>query len=108
MDKSFLTEVKNNLTMEELKKFKKELRENITKCLDDERKTNEKFDKRFYEAEMDMFSGILKDIDSYFEYRSQIVSKLRNSFWLYSFLMDIDKRLEDVNFRINDLKEMTL
>ena len=45
MDGSFLIEVKNKLTIEEFKKFKKELRENIIKCLD-ERKTNEKLDKR--------------------------------------------------------------
>ena len=38
MDKSFLTEVKNKLTTEELKKFEKKLRTNIIKCLDDERK----------------------------------------------------------------------
>ena len=104
MDRSFLTEVKNKLTIEELNKFKKELRKNIIKCLDDERKTNEKLDKRLYEVEMVMFGDILKD--SYFEYSSEILLKLRNLFWLYSSLMDIDKRLEDVNLGISDFKEM--
>ena len=48
MDRSSLTEVKNKLTIEEFKKFEKEFRKNIIKCLDDERKTNEKLDKRLY------------------------------------------------------------
>ena len=71
MDKSFLTEVQNKSRIEELKIFEKELREKIIKCLDDERKTNEKLDKRLYEFELNMFRDILKDIDSYFVYRSQ-------------------------------------
>ena len=62
MDKSFLTEVKNKLTTEELKKFEKELRKNVIKCLDDERKTNEKLDKRLHEVEMGMFKAIKKDL----------------------------------------------
>ena len=107
MDKSFLTEVKNMLTTEELKKLGKELQENIIKCLDDERKTNEKLDKRLYEVEMDMFRDIVKDSYSCFEFGSEMPSKLGNLFWLYSRLMDIDKRLEDWNFGISDFKEMT-
>ena len=97
MDKSFLTEVKNMLTTEELKQLGKELQENIIKCLDDERKTNEKLDKRLYEVEMDMFRDI----------GSEMPSKLHNLFWLYSRLMDIDKRLEDLNLGISEFKEMT-
>ena len=62
MDRSFLIKAKNKLTIEELKKFEKEFRENIIKCLDDERKTNEKLDKRLYEVEMDMFKAITKNL----------------------------------------------
>ena len=104
MDRSFLSEVKNKLTIEELKKFKKELQKNIIKCIDDERKTNEKLDKRLYEVEMDTLKVSTKDLYFYFENGS--LSKLRKSFWLYSFLMDIDKRLEDLNLGISDFKEM--
>ena len=84
----------------------KELRENIIKFLDDERKTNEKLDKRLYEVEMEMFRDIVKDSYSFFERRSEIVPKLRKLFWLYSCLMDIDKRLEELNLGISDFKEM--
>ena len=107
MEKSFLIEVQNKLTTEELKKFEKKLRENIIKCLDDERKTNEKLDKRLYEVEMDMFSDTVKDSYSCFELGSEMPSKLCNLFWLYSRLMDIYKRLEDLNLGISDFKEMT-
>ena len=78
----------------------------MIKCIDDERKTNEKLDKRLYEVETVMFADILKDIDSYIEHRSEMVQNLRKSFWLYSFLMDIDKRLEEFNLAISDFKEM--
>ena len=106
MDRSFLIEVKNKLTVEEIKKFEKDLRENIIKCIDHERKRNEKFDKRLYEVEMDMFKVIAKDLYFYFENGSEMLSKLSKSFWLYSFLMDIDKRLEEFNLGISDFKEM--
>ena len=105
MDKSFLIEVQKKLRIEELKNLEKELRTIIIKCLDDERKTNEKLDKRLYEIEMDMFSDIVKDIYSYVVYGSEMVPKLRKSFWLYTILMDIDKRLEDLNLGISDFKE---
>ena len=107
MEKSFLIEVQNKSRIEELKKFEKELRTNIIKCLDDERKTNEKLHKRLYEVEMDMFRVIVKDSDLYFEYGSEMPSKLCKLFQLYSRLMDIDKRLEDLNLGISDFKEMT-
>ena len=101
-----MTEVKKKLTTEELKKFGKEFREKIIKCLDDERETNEKLDKRLYEVGMIMFRDIVKDIHFNVEYGSEMVPKLRKSFWLYSNLMDIDKRLEDLNLGISDFKEM--
>ena len=106
MDKSFLIEVQKKLRIEELKNFEKELRTNIIKCLDDERKTNENLDKRLYEVEMVMFRDIVKDIHLNVEHGSEMPSKLRKSFWLYSILMDIDKRLEDLNLGIGDFKEM--
>ena len=102
MDKSFFIKVKNKLTIEALKKLKKELRENIIKCLDEERKTNVKLDKKLYEVEMDMFRDVMKDIDLKFEYRSE----LHDLIWLYSSLMDIDKKLENVNLGITYLKVM--
>ena len=106
MEESFLMEVENKLTIEELKKLEKEFRENIMKCLDDERKTNEKLDKRLYEVEMDMFKAITKNLHFYFEYGSEMTSKLRNLISLYSRLMDIDKSLEELNLGISDCKEM--
>ena len=101
-----MIEVQKKLRIEELKNLEKELRTNIIKCLDDERKTNEKLDKRLYEVEMVMFRNIVKDSDSYFEYGSEMLSKLCKLFWLYSTLMDVDKRLEDLNLGISDFKEM--
>ena len=41
-----------------------------------------------------MFIVLMKDIDSYLDYRSELVSKLRDLIWLYSYLMDIDKKME--------------
>ena len=93
METSFLIEIQKKLRIEELKNFEKELRTKIIKCLDDERKTNEKLDKRLYEVEMDTFSDIVKDIHLNVEFDSEMASKLRKSFWLYSILMDIDKRV---------------
>ena len=72
MEKSFFIEVKNKLNIESLKKLKKELRENIIKCLDDETKTNVELDKRLYEYEKDMFSYVMKDIVLEFENRSEL------------------------------------
>ena len=97
MDKSFFIKVKNKLTIEALKKLKKELRENIIKCLDEE-----KLDKKLYEVEMDIFRDVMKDIDLKFEYRSE----LRDLIWLYSSMMGIDKRLENVNLGISYFKVM--
>ena len=107
MDKSFLIEVQNKFRIEELENFKKEVRTNIIKCLNDERKTNEKLDKRLYEVEMYMFRDIVKDIDLNVEYGSEMVPKLRKLFWLYSTLMDVDKKLEDLNLQISYLTEVT-
>ena len=87
MEKSFFNRVENE-------EFKKEVREDIVKCLDDERKTNVKFDKRLYELEMDMFLVLMKDIDLYCH--SELVTKLRDFIWLYSYLMDIDEKMEFV------------
>ena len=80
MEETFLIEFLKKLRIEELKKLEKEIRTNIMKCLDNERKTNEKLDKILYEVEMDMIRDIVKDSDSYFGYRSQMVPKLRKSF----------------------------
>ena len=105
MDKSFLIKVKNNLTIKSLKKLNKELRENIIKCLDEERKTNVKLDKSLYEYEKDMFGYVMKDIvlfDLEFENRSE----LRDLIWLYSSLMDNDKNLENVKLGISYFKVM--
>ena len=55
---------------------------------------------------MYMFRDVMKDIHSYFECNSQIVAKLRKLYWLYSSLMNIDKRLEELNLGISDFEEM--
>ena len=47
-----------------------------------------------------------KKLYFYFEYGSEMPSKLSNLISLYSRLMDFDKRLEDLNLRISDFKEM--
>ena len=52
MEESFFVDFLKKLSIEELKKLEKKVRTNIIKCLDDERKTNEKLDKRLYEVEM--------------------------------------------------------
>ena len=106
MDKSFLNDIKNKLNIEELKTYIKELREKIIKCLDEERKTNVELDKRLYEVEMDMFRDVVKGIDSYFEYPYEYPSKLRDLIWLYSSLMDIDRKMEYMNIGISYLKVM--
>ena len=77
------------------------------KCLDDERKTNEKLDKRLYEFEMKMFGEIVKDLKSQFVYCSEKKTKLCKLFYLYSALVDLDKNLEDLNLWISKFKEMT-
>ena len=97
MEKSFFIEVKNKLNIEELKKNIKELREKIIKCLDEERKTNVKLDKKLYEVEM--VRNVIKDTDLKFGYPSV----LHDLIWLYSSLMDVDRKMEYVNLVIDNL-----
>ena len=80
----------------------KELREKIIKCLDEERKTNVKLDKKLYECEKDMFNNFMKDIIFEFGYPAE----LDHLIWLYSSLMDIDKKLENVNLGIRYFEVM--
>ena len=88
---SFLFGVENEFEKEiGIKEFKKELRENIVKCLDDERKKNVKLDKRLYEVEIDMFEVVVKDIKSRLGRTSKSLSKLQDLIRLYSTLIDID------------------
>ena len=97
MQKSFLFGVEDEFEKEiSIKEFKKELRENIVKCLDDERKKSVKLDKRLYEVEIDMFEVVVRDIKSRPGHPSKTLSKLQDLIRLYSTLMDIDKKMEDV------------
>ena len=76
MEESFFVDFLKKSSIEELKKLDKKVRTNIIKCFDDERKTNEKLDKRLYEVEFYMFREAMKDIYSYFEYGSEMPSKI--------------------------------
>ena len=92
-EKSFLFGVENEFEKEmSIKEFKKELLENIVKCLDDERKKRVKLDKRLYEVEIDMFEVVVRDIKSRPGRPSKSLSKLHDLIRLYSTLMDIDKQ----------------
>ena len=102
MDKSYFIEVKNKLNNEELKKNIKEIQEKIIKCLDEERKTNEELDIKLYEVELLKFRNVIKDIFLEFEIRSE----LRDLIWLYFSLMDINKRMKNVNLGISFLEVM--
>ena len=109
MEESFLVDFLKKLSIGELKKLEKEVRTNTMKCIDNERKTNEKLDKRLYKVEMDTFRDVVKY--EYFEYGSKMVSKLSKLIWLYSTLIDIDKkigRLEDLYLTISDFKDLNL
>ena len=97
MEKSFLNESENEFEKEiSIKEFKKELRENVVKCLDDERKKSKKLDKRLYEVEIDMFEVVVRDIKSRPGRPSKSLSKLQDLIKLYSTLMDTDKKMNDV------------
>ena len=74
----------------------KELREKIIKCLDEERKTNVKFDKKLYEVEKVMFRDVMKNIDLKYE--------LHDLIWLYSSLMDVFIKMEYVNLAFDNYK----
>ena len=96
-EKSFSFESENEFEKEiSIKEFKKKLRENIVKCLDDERKKSKKLDKRLYEVEIDMFEVVVRDIKSRPGRPSKSLSKLQGLIKLYSTLMDIDKKMNDV------------
>ena len=97
MEKSFSFESENEFEKEiSIKEFKRELRENIVKCLDKERKKSKKLDKRLYEVEIDMFEVVVRDIKSRPGRPSKSLSKLQDLIRLYSTLMDIDKKMNDV------------
>ena len=107
MEESFFVDFLKKSSIEDLKKLEKKVRTNIIKCFDDERK-NEKLDKRLYEVEMYMFREAMKDIRSYFEYGSEMPSKLSRLYWLYSSFMNIDKILEDLEksyIKFSDFKK---
>ena len=56
-----------------------------------------------------MFREAMKDIYSYFEYGSEIPSKLSRLYWIYSSLINIDKIMEDFKksyITISDFKEI--
>ena len=81
---------------DENKELKKQVREDIVNCLEEERKKNTELNKRLYELELDMFIVLKKHMDSYFERHSEMASKLHDEIWLYSYLMDIDEKMEFV------------
>ena len=96
-EKSFSFESENEFEKEiNIKEFKKELRENIVKCLDDERKKSKKLDKRLFELEIVMFEVVVRDIKSRPGRPSKSLSKLQDLIRLYSTLIDIDKKMNDV------------
>ena len=76
---------------DENKELKKQVREDIVKCLEEEKKKNTELNKRLYELELDVFLVLKKEIHSYFEVRSEIDTKLHDFIWLYSYLMDFAK-----------------
>ena len=94
-EKSFSFESENEFEKEiSIKEFRKELRENIVKCLDEERKKSTKLYKRLYELEIDMFEVVVRDIKSRPGRPSKSLSKLQDLIRLYSTLIDIDKQNE--------------
>ena len=108
-EKSFSFGVENEFEKEiSIKEFKKELRENIVKCIADERKKSVKLDKRLYEVEIDMFEVVVRDIKSRPGRPSKSLSKLQDLIRLYSTLMDIDKKMEDVKLGFKKYFEETL
>ena len=72
----------------------KELREKIIKCLYEERKINVELEQKFYEVERDIFRDVMKDLD--FE------SELHNLIRLYLSLIDLNSKMEYVNFVIDN------
>ena len=94
---SFSFESENEFEKEiNIKEFRKELRENIVKCHNEERKKSKKLEKRLYELEIDMFEVVVRDIKSHPGRPSKSLSKLQDLIRLYSTLIDIDKKLNDV------------
>ena len=85
MEKYFFNEVEN-------KEFKNQVRQDIVVYLEEERKTNVKLNKRLNELELDKFILLMKDIDSYCS--SELATKLRDVIWLYSYLVEIDEKME--------------
>ena len=79
-----------------IKDFGKVLRENIIKCLNEERKKSKKLDKRLFELEIEMFGLVVKDIKSKPGRPSKTLSKIEDLIRLYSSLMDIDKKISDI------------
>ena len=96
-EKTFSFESENEFEKEiSIKEFKKELRENIVNCLNEERKKSKKLVKRLYELEIDMFEVVVRDIKSRPGRPSKSLSKLQDLIRLYSTLIDIDKKMNDV------------
>ena len=75
-----------------IKDFGKELQEEITKCINEERKKSKKLDKRLFELEIEMFVYAIKDIKSKLGSPSKSLSKLEGMIRLYFTIMDVDKK----------------
>ena len=97
-EKNFSSESENESEKEmiNIKDFGKVLRENIIKCLHEERKKSKKLDKRLFELEIEVFGLVVKDIKSKPGRPSKSSSQLEDLIRLYSSLMDIDKKISDM------------
>ena len=85
MEKCFFNEVENE-------EFKNQVRQDIVECLEEERKTNVKLNKILNELELDKFLVLMKDIGSYC--CSELVTKLPDVIFLYSYLVETDEKME--------------
>ena len=72
------------------------MRENIIKCLNEERKKSKKLDKRLFELEIEKFGFVVKDIKSKPGSPSKSLSKIEDLIRLYSSLADIDKKISEM------------
>ena len=103
-EKTFTFEFEKEIN---IKEFKKELRENIVKCLNEERKKSRKLDKRLYELEIDMFEDVARDVTVKPGRPSKSFSKLQDLIRIYSTLMNIDERIEDVKLGFKNIMKIS-
>ena len=79
--------------MIKIKDFEKVLRGKISKCLNEEKKKNEKLEKKLFEVEVDLFEDVVDELKAKPGRPSKSLSKLEDMIRIYCSIKEVNKRI---------------